>query len=52
MRKFDAITLLYNLTYDVRRMLDEGQNPKDVTKHIQKKIEFLKNPPPGNKVSW
>jgi hypothetical protein len=51
-RCFDPKTILYNITYDVRRMLDEGQDPKKVVEYIDTKIKFLQNPPTGNKINW
>jgi hypothetical protein len=52
MRKFDGKTILYNLTYDVRRMLDDMQDSKKIVEYINIKIKFLQNPPPGNKINW
>jgi len=52
MRCFDAATLLFNITYDARRMLDEGRSTKEVVSYIEKKINFLRRPPPGNKIRW
>jgi hypothetical protein len=51
-RVFDATTLLYNTFFDAKRMLDEGMKPKKVLEYVEKKIDFLKNPTPGNKIDW
>lgn len=51
-RVYDATTLLYNTFFDAKRMLDENMKPKKVIEYVEKKIEFLKNPPLGNKIDW
>jgi hypothetical protein len=51
-RTWDARTLLFNTFFDGKRMLDGDMKPRDVVKYVEKKIEFMKNPPPGNKVNW
>jgi hypothetical protein len=38
--------------FDGKRMLDNNMKPKDVVDYIEKKLEFMRNPPPGNKVNW
>jgi hypothetical protein len=33
-------------------MLDDDMKAKDVVKYLKKKIEFLENPVPGNRIEW
>jgi hypothetical protein len=51
-RQFDAVTILYNTFFDAKRMLDGNMRAKKVVEYIEKKINFLKHPPPGNKIRW
>jgi len=51
-RIYDATTLLYNTFFDAKRMLDENMKSRKVLEYLEKKIDFLKNPPPGNKIDW
>lgn len=51
-RRYDAKTILYNMAFDMKRMLDDGQDIKKVAEYVQNKMEFLQNPPVGNKVNW
>ena len=51
-RVFDSRTLIFNMMYDSKRMLDEGRNPKEVIKYMKKKISFLEEPTSGNEIRW
>lgn len=50
-RVYDGETVLKNLLWDVDRMIREKQEPKKILKHIENKIEWLKNPD-WYKVEW
>ena len=51
-RVFDSKTLLYNMMFDAKRMLDENKDPKDVVKYMKKKLQFLEDPTSGNEIRW
>jgi hypothetical protein len=44
--------MLFCILFDAKRMLDENMKPKKVLEYLDKKIDFLKHPPPGNKIDW
>lgn len=52
LRTYDARTLLYNLFYDGKVMLDGGRETKEIAKVVEDKVKFLMKPPAGFKIRW
>lgn len=52
MRVYDGTTMLYNLSFDIKRMLNDNMPSKKVFEYIKQKMEFLENPVPGSKIKW